>query len=362
MDLRPYQLKAVEFLLPRRRAFIVSPAGSGKTVIASYAASQYSHTFDRVLWLANTKEQCAQAFKAIESMKWRDWITWCVKCVAAQPETAGFDLIIIDEAHHLPARTWWTMVAESKSTVWGFSATPWSPDFSRNDTLKAFFGEDNFYTVDRAEVKAGGSITEGVVYVHDLDAEGQFNLKISEKTFEEVGKRMKKFPYIPKEEHEKRARWQFTAEAVRENDRRNRKIVEIANTSTVPTLILVSSIEHGELFKKHIPGSELVFSRMGVKKRKAAIEGFRSGELRVMIATSLADEGLDVPRAEICIMAAGGRSAGKVEQRAGRVMRPHEGKTVGVVHDFSDRGASMAHAQAQARFRTYKKLGYKIIK
>jgi len=41
-------------------------------------------------------------------------------------------------------------------------------------------------------------------------------------------------------------------------------------------------------------------------------------------------------------------------------MRPHAGKTFGVVHDFSDRGAALAHSQFLARARTYKKLGYTI--
>jgi superfamily II DNA or RNA helicase len=79
-----------------------------------------------------------------------------------------------------------------------------------------------------------------------------------------------------------------------------------------------------------------------------------------MIATSLADEGLDVPRAAVLILAAGGRSASKIEQRTGRVMRPHESKEIGTIHDFADEGASFAHAQFKARMKIYKKLGYTI--
>ncbi len=46
--------------------------------------------------------------------------------------------------------------------------------------------------------------------------------------------------------------------------------------------------------------------------------------------------------------------------RKGRVMRPHEGKGVGLVYDFADQGASMAKAQGLARQRVYKKLGYSV--
>ena len=78
----------------------------------------------------------------------------------------------------------------------------------------------------------------------------------------------------------------------------------------------------------------------------------------MLFSSSLADEGLDVPRASVLVLAAGGRSAGKLEQRAGRVLRPFEGKSAGVVHDFLDRGCLFGHAQARARTKVYEKLGY----
>ena len=68
MLLRPYQLAAVQFLHPRRRGFIVAPAGSGKTCIAAEAASDYARTFDKVVWLANTREQCDQFLAAFEAV------------------------------------------------------------------------------------------------------------------------------------------------------------------------------------------------------------------------------------------------------------------------------------------------------
>jgi superfamily II DNA or RNA helicase len=102
----------------------------------------------------------------------------------------------------------------------------------------------------------------------------------------------------------------------------------------------------------------LVHSKVGAKRRREIISAFRSGALRVLFATSLADEGLDVPRASVLVLVAGGRSAGKLEQRAGRVLRPFQGKESGVIHDFMDRGAVFAQAQARARWKVYEKLGY----
>ncbi len=77
-----------------------------------------------------------------------------------------------------------------------------------------------------------------------------------------------------------------------------------------------------------------------------------------MIATSSADEGMDVPRASRLILATVGRSASKLEQRTGRVLRPFDGKDRSIIYDYADRGAAMAYWQHLARLRTYKKLGY----
>lgn len=360
MILRNYQQRSVEFLLPRQKAFIVSCAGSGKTLIAASAAARKAEPFDHVIWLCNTLEQCEQARQAALKVSWPSAVTLHVCCVASRPDVALADILIIDECHHLPAMSWTETALGAKGIVWGFSATPWTGDWERDDVLKAFFGEENFFTVDRKEVIAGGSITQGIVYVHHVDQEGEFNDAIDYIAAKETAIRCKRYPMISRFEHERRCRWQTTVDFVKKNENRNVRICELANASPAATLILVSAIEHGERLAACIPNSELVHAKIGKKKRKAAIDAFRSGELHVMIATSLADEGLDVPRAAVLILASGGRSSGKLEQRAGRVMRPHEGKEFGTVHDFSDAGASLAHNQFLARARTYKKLGYKI--
>lgn len=354
MQLRDYQQRAVNFLQNKQRGFIVSPAGSGKTIMAAAAAAKCFPFGARITWLANTKEQVMQAYTAAARMS----LEISAHCVAAQPDCSQADLVIVDEAHHMPAATWSATVGKAKGLIWGFSATPWSGDQERDAVLHSFF--QNFLHIPREEVLAHGSITEGRVLVHDLDWPGEFNESINTLTAIETERRCRRFPFVPRDEHERRARWQATADAVKGNDVRNSRIVDLATNEAGSILVLVSTVEHGEQLAARIPESQLVHAKLSKKRRDAAIQQFRDGTLRCMIATSLADEGLDVPRAGVLILAAGGRSAGKLEQRAGRVMRPHEGKTFGVVHDFSDRGAALAHSQFLARARTYKKLGYTI--
>lgn len=166
---------------------------------------------------------------------------------------------------------------------------------------------------------------------------------------------------LVREEHTKRAKWQVTQEFLQANETRNSAVVQLAldeSRKNESVLVLVQSIEHGESLAARVPGAQLAHSKLPTKARRKVIEDFRSGALMVLFATSLADEGLDVPRASRLILVSGGRSAGKLEQRAGRVLRPHEGKNGGVIHDFLDAGALFSNAQAKARFRTYSKLGY----
>ena len=327
--------------------------------MAAQAAARVAKPFDRICWKANTIEQVQQAQAAIAKCQWPDPVEFEVNCVASGKGVAGADILIVDEAHHAMAKSWIDMISQATGRVWGFSATPWTGDEERDAKLVQFFGRENFLAVDRDEVKAGGSITEGIVHIHDVDVPGEFDDEIERLTAAQLAIDTRKFRFISPDELERRARWRFTLAAVQGNTARNDRIVELA-TRCNAVLVLVQSIEHGKALQARIPGSAMVYSKMGAKKRHAAIADFRDGRLSCMIATSLADEGLDVPRAAVLVLAAGGRSSGKLEQRAGRVMRPHDSKDFGTVHDFSDRGARLAYSQYLARAKTYRALGYTI--
>jgi superfamily II DNA or RNA helicase len=273
------------------------------------------------------------------------------------------DGVLVHNCHHLPSASWSLIADACTGTIWGLTATPKSPDPERNFWFARFWGEGNTITIPRAEVLEGGHLAHGRVVILDLDQQGEFDAMIESAAQLESLKMARRFPMLDKQEIYRRAQWRTTLDLLIENPARNAAVVETALMEIgrgQSVLVLVAEIEQGERFAALIPDSIVAHSKMGAKKRKAAIDAFRDGTLRCLIATSLADEGLDVPRASVLILATAGRSGAKLEQRTGRVMRPHEGKGVGLVYDFADAGASMARSQGLARRRVYKQLGYSI--
>lgn len=364
MTLRDYQEGAVEFLVPRKRGFIVAPAGSGKTLIASSAISRVVKTGWKVVWLAATREQVEQGISAIQRTPGPAGVEFEVCCVNALPDVSDADLLLVDEAHHSSAPVLWLnkiLQAKPEAILWGVSATPFGEDAERNAVLRDLFKE--FFTVERELVQASGHLAPGKVVFHDLDTPGEFNAEIEQRCVVEVKRRCRCYPMIARFEHERRVKWQETLESLKANRTRNAHICYTANKASAggaSVLVLVQSIEHGLALAEQMPGSVLAYSKMGAKKRRLAVEAFRNGELKILIGTQLCDEGVDFPRASVLILAAGGRASGKVIQRTGRVLRPFDGKECGLIHDYRDLGATFAAAQARARENVYRELRYEI--
>jgi superfamily II DNA or RNA helicase len=97
--LEPYQTQAVDaavlHLNTRRSGVLVAPAGSGKTWIC--AAIVEAIDCRRVLCLVPTQEIVGQMQAACELFGVADRVD--VRCYQGRPDAAGYDLLIIDEAH-----------------------------------------------------------------------------------------------------------------------------------------------------------------------------------------------------------------------------------------------------------------------
>lgn len=96
------------------------------------------------------------------------------------------------------------------------------------------------------------------------------------------------------------------------------------------TLILVTQIKHGqileEILNKYSCPAIFISGKSSMKKRKQAIQDMRDGKRSIMIASTIADVGLDIPRLQCIVEAGAGKSSVTALQRLGRIMRPFDGK------------------------------------
>lgn len=359
--LRPYQQAAVDWLKGRRSSLIVAPAGAGKTVIAAAGVQALAASFSRVAWMANTREQCDQARTALGRVTLAEGCEVVVGCYGSFQSLADFDLVIIDEAHHLPSRTVYLLVQsmDERAILVGFTATPKHSNPERNYVMEQVFS-DGFFVIQKCEVMDAGGLVPGRVEILRTSQSGVFDSRIEIELQEKMRGR---FFGSMKDERESQLRNQITHDLLRADPQRNALIAATACAhlaSGAKVLVLVGTVEHAELLAATIPGAAACFSRMGMKRRRETIGAFKDPEsaVRCLVATSLADEGLDCPVAEVVIMACGGRESGRVIQRVGRVMRPHAGKSSGLIIDLEDAGARTAHNQHKARLKVYRAEGY----
>jgi len=107
-------------------------------------------------------------------------------------------------------------------------------------------------------------------------------------------------------------------------------------------LIAVTQIEHGELLEHMLqtvdPTAIFVNGQSKSDVRKQILKELGSGVTRIVIATNIYSEGVDMPALAVLINAAGGASGIHSLQLLGRVLRSAPGKTKAWVVDLQDNG------------------------
>ena len=354
--LRPYQQRAVEWA-KTSHGLIIAPAGSGKTLIAASIINHYQSCGSglRFGWLAPTRETCDQARASLRAVGVPDEVVE-IRCPHESVDFSQKDVLIVDEAKHSPAISWRRIIESCIGIRYGFDATPWCDDPDRNAAVKDLFNQ-RVYEIKREEL--GNVLAHATVY---LSSATDFLIqKRIDDHIEKLFTDRKRYMRIPHTELRAMCAWEAITEiGICENKGRNFAAITFAGIEP-QTLVLVPRVTLGEDYAKKIDGSILVYSKMPKKARREAMEEFKAGNIRAMIATSLADEGLDLPNVKTLVMVSGGRSAQKTIQRASRALRRSEGKNEAFIHDFKDTFHPLAQAHAKKRIKCYKDLGCAIV-
>jgi superfamily II DNA or RNA helicase len=121
--------------------------------------------------------------------------------------------------------------------------------------------------------------------------------------------------------------------------------------------VLSGRIDHCELLAESIAAwgvsAAVLTGDVKRERRKVLLDEARAGKLSVLVATSLADEGLDLPRLSRVFLAYPGRARGRTVQRLGRLMRPHADKQDAALFDFVDRKVPLLRRHHLERRKLY---------
>lgn len=114
-----------------------------------------------------------------------------------------------------------------------------------------------------------------------------------------------------------------------------------------PTVVFCASVRHAEniagLFRESGVDARCVSGGTGSAKRQQILEGYEKGEIPVLCACDLLNEGWDSPHTQVLFMARPTMSKTIYMQQLGRGMRKSEGKDHLMVFDFVD-NANMFNA------------------
>lgn len=144
------------------------------------------------------------------------------------------------------------------------------------------------------------------------------------------------------------------------------KIAEINYNKGRGVLIILNRIEHGDIISHMLDTLEIphafVQGEMEVEEREKHFTDMKQGKLKVLISTSLMDEGVDISGIDALIMGAGGKSLRQVLQRIGRGLRyKDDGENKLYVYDFTDRVNDYLFTHYKQRREIYQEEEFDIV-
>lgn len=335
---RPHQAEIARRLALGVQGLVLAATGAGKTGAAfAIAAKIGQRTLILVptVALASQWRDEAMRFLGVEAAlctagKWTD-----APIVIATPETAlqhtawlgAFGLLVVDEVQGFATERRAELIAQIPAR-WRAGLTATLPSDHRGEILRRLIGS----VLYRYGVSDG--IRSGVlVRPRYVTVETSFSAS-----------------YDGPED------WQPLLDAVVEDDARNQQIVDLVvqRCQGVTTLVLSSRLRHLEILGVLLAAKGLRVATMSGETsrqdREAILAKARAGELDVLLGSTVADEGIDIPGLGAVVLTMPSRSEGRLMQRIGRAIRNAPGKATPTIYDLVDDVGPLA---AQARARAY---------
>jgi superfamily II DNA or RNA helicase/Holliday junction resolvase len=360
VDLRPYQREAIRLLLDRwsdpreRRALVVLATGLGKTAVAGEWIRRLREqaTGLRVLAIAHTTALVLQlersfwpflapsdqtviwtgtekpASSVLETSPFVFATLDTASSAAASGSLPAFDLLLIDECHHVGPAMYQRVIEALRAGrpggtfLLGLTATPWRPD---EVELEDYFGAP-LVSVDIVE-----GLRQG--FVSDVDYR-MFTDNIDWSALE----RLPQGGLSPRDIN----RTLFVEEW---DDAVVRQLAKAWSDVARPRcIVFCKTVDHALRMRDRINAlgfayAEAIHSgtprhRMAPYERNLGLARFDEGEINAMCAVDIFNEGLDVPDVNIVVFQRVTHSRRIFIQQLGRGLRLSPGKDRVIVLDF----------------------------
>ncbi len=311
-------------------ALLYHATGAGKTVTAVSDAKQVGK---RTLFLAHTKELVLQAQKTFKRLwsnvktgvymgeqKEKDAYVVCGSIQSVSQNIREFDpsdfgYLIIDECHHGTANTYKKILGHfNPEFTLGLTATPDRTD--GEDLLEIFKN-----VAHKLDLKTAVEIGE-LVPIRCVRVKTNVDLS---------SVRINGIKYYSQDLESKL----FVPE-------RNRLIVEtyLNYVKDKKTVVFCASVKHAQevsaLFRNNGINSEAVSGTSKAVERTRVLDEYENGNINVLCACDLLNEGWDSPKTQVLFMARPTLSKTLYIQQLGRGMRKSPGKDYLMVFDFID--------------------------
>lgn len=361
VQLRPYQLSAIDLLTERwrhdveRRAMVVLATGLGKTTVAAETIRRWreirpslrvlaiAHTIPLVLqlersfWPFLASRDRTLVWTGVEKPSISDIASASfvfgtldsVSPASARDEVDGFDLLLIDECHHVGPAMYRQLITETRAGtdagpfLLGLTATPWRPD---EVELEDYFGPP-LVSVDIVEGLKQGFLADidYRLYTDNIRWDAFAEMGAQDVTPKAINRKLFIDEWDDAVVHELRRTWPSVKEP--------------------RCIVFCGTIDHALVIRDRINSlgfarAEAIYSgsargkRLAPHERNLLLAEFEQGQIQVMCAVDIFNEGIDVPDVNLIVFQRVTHSRRIFVQQLGRGLRLREGKDKVVVLDF----------------------------
>jgi len=230
-----------------------------------------------------------------------------------------YDIVVVDEAHHAPADSYQRVLDRTEPEfLLGLTATPWRED---DKSLEELFGPiRDELTIDVIEALRKGYLTDVDyrLYCDDLNWERVQQQSNENYTIRNLNKKL----FIPERD-----------------DKVVNEFESVWETTDIGrAIIYCASIEHARRIATRLRergyGARQLHSDLTDREVERRLRAFRRGDLEVLTAVDMLNEGVDIPEVDIIVFLRVTHSRRIFLQQLGRGLRLAEGKDEVVVMDL----------------------------